>query len=308
MYIDLHGHSRKYNVFMYGCEDKKRPKPQVRAFPRFFSMHEIARKYFSFADCSFHVKKGREATARVVVSKELNIPLSFTLEATFCGPNYGPLKNSHMNIGHLQEVGAALCDAIFQFALSSDGRSSFCTMVAPTSLLLTTVYDAARFTNSVDSLTVVAADNPSNVDYDSGSDTGDESETNSKLTVVAEKGGNSLVKLNSMPKTILRNSADSMPIIESSTANNLSSVLRSKPDPYAQSSSRSLLSKAPTDLSRLYLSDGSASAESSRKHALLSDEVSAFKQGILSAPSSASHGMERLGCFERICTLLLSFF
>jgi hypothetical protein len=118
MYIDLHGHSRKYNVFMYGCDDKKRPKPQVRAFPKFFSMHNIGRKYVCFADCSFHVKKGRESTARVVVAKDLNIPCSFTLEATFCGSNYGPLKHCHMNIGHMQEVGAALCDAILNFSIS----------------------------------------------------------------------------------------------------------------------------------------------------------------------------------------------
>lgn len=118
MYIDLHGHSRKYNVFMYGCDDKKRPKPQVRAFPKFFSLHNIGKKYVSFADCSFHVKKGRESTARVVVAKDLNIPCSFTLEATFCGSNYGPLKHCHMNIGHMQEVGAALCDAFLNFSIA----------------------------------------------------------------------------------------------------------------------------------------------------------------------------------------------
>ena len=118
MYVDLHGHSRKYNVFMYGCDDKKKPKPQVRAFPKFFSMHSVGRKYVCYADCSFHVKKGRESTARVVVSKELNIPCSFTLEATFCGSNYGPLKYCHMHIGHMQEVGAALCDAILNFSIS----------------------------------------------------------------------------------------------------------------------------------------------------------------------------------------------
>ena len=118
MYIDLHGHSRKYNVFMYGCDDKKKPRPQVRAFPKFLSMHHIGRKYVSFADCSFHVKKGRDTTARVVVSKELNIPFSYTLEATFCGANYGPLKHCHMNIGHLQEVGSAMCDAILHFSIS----------------------------------------------------------------------------------------------------------------------------------------------------------------------------------------------
>jgi cytosolic carboxypeptidase protein 2/3 len=92
MYIDLHGHSRKYNVFMYGCDDKKKAKPLVRAFPKFFSSHSVGGKYVSYADCSFHVRKGRESTARVVVSKELNIPLSFTLEATFCGSNYGPYQ------------------------------------------------------------------------------------------------------------------------------------------------------------------------------------------------------------------------
>lgn len=118
MYIDLHGHSRKYNVFMYGCDDKKKPKPQVRAFPKFFSMHGVGKKYVCFADCSFHVRKGRESTARVVVAKELNIPCSFTLEATFCGSNYGPLKHCHMNIGHLQEVGAALSDAFLNFSIA----------------------------------------------------------------------------------------------------------------------------------------------------------------------------------------------
>jgi hypothetical protein len=117
-YIDLHGHSRKYNVFMYGTDDKKKPRAQIRAFPRFFSMHHIGQKYVCFQDCSFHVKKGRESTARVVVSRELNIPCSFTLEATFCGANYGALKHCHMNIGHLQEVGASLCDAILNFAIS----------------------------------------------------------------------------------------------------------------------------------------------------------------------------------------------
>ena len=118
-YIDLHGHSRKYNVFMYGCDQKKWSKQQVRAFPKFFANHSLGRKYVNFEDCSFHVKKGRESTARVVVAKELNIACSYTLEATFCGSNYGPLKFCHMNIGHLQEVGSALADAMLHFCIGN---------------------------------------------------------------------------------------------------------------------------------------------------------------------------------------------
>jgi hypothetical protein len=43
MYLDLHGHSRKYNVFMYGCDDKKKPKPSVRVFPKLVSTHSIGK-------------------------------------------------------------------------------------------------------------------------------------------------------------------------------------------------------------------------------------------------------------------------
>jgi cytosolic carboxypeptidase protein 2/3 len=190
MYIDLHGHSRKYNVFMYGCDtDKKKPRPQVRAFPRFFSVNELAQKYVSFNDCSFHIKKGREGTARVIVCKELNIPLSFTLEATFCGPNYGPLKNCHMNMGHLQEVGVSLCDTIYRFAMSPEGRSSFYTM-SSNAPILTTPMDS-----SVTSTVIVCADSSSDIPGDSelidggsGSDSEDEQVQSSSVSKASGKG------------------------------------------------------------------------------------------------------------------------
>jgi hypothetical protein len=118
MYIDLHGHSRKYNIFMYGVEEKKKPNPKVRAFPKFFSLHNHGKKYVSYNDCSFHVRKGRESTARVVVAREIGIPLSYTIEATFCGTDDGPLKYCHMHIGHLQEVGSSMCDAFLQYSIT----------------------------------------------------------------------------------------------------------------------------------------------------------------------------------------------
>lgn len=71
----------------------------------------------SFADCCFAVKKGREGTGRVVVSKELGIHNSYTLEATFCGADFGPLKDVHFNTAHLCESGRALIDTLLDYFL-----------------------------------------------------------------------------------------------------------------------------------------------------------------------------------------------
>jgi len=117
MYIDLHGHSRKMNIFLYGLEEKRQKGKnlQVRMFPRLVSCNRFGKNYVSFADCSFNAKKGRETTARVVVSRELGIKCSYTLEATFCGADFGPLKNCHFNLFHLQEVGRSLADSFLDF-------------------------------------------------------------------------------------------------------------------------------------------------------------------------------------------------
>lgn len=60
------------NIFMYGADEKRRGVscPSARVFPKLLSWNRLGRKYVSFKDCSFAVKKGREATARVVVVSE----------------------------------------------------------------------------------------------------------------------------------------------------------------------------------------------------------------------------------------------
>uniref|UniRef100_H3G5Y8 Peptidase M14 domain-containing protein n=1 Tax=Phytophthora ramorum TaxID=164328 RepID=H3G5Y8_PHYRM len=113
-FCDMHGHSRKKNVFMYGCDTKRKSNPGARAFAKLFSMQQTAKKFISYPDCSFKVSKDKETTARVVVANELKINWSFTLEASFCGANYGELQNMHFNTKHLQEAGASLCEALFQ--------------------------------------------------------------------------------------------------------------------------------------------------------------------------------------------------
>jgi len=79
---DLHGHSRKKNVFMYGNSGRINDRLKERIFP---SLLDKNCDIFSFQDCSFIVQKAKESTSRVVLWKELGITNAYTLEASFCG-------------------------------------------------------------------------------------------------------------------------------------------------------------------------------------------------------------------------------
>ena len=109
---DLHGHSRKKNVFMYGCSGKINDRLKERIFP---CLLEKNSDIFSFADCCFAVQKSKESTARVVFWKELGITNSYTLESSFCGADYGKYADFHFNTDLSQEVGHKFCETIIDF-------------------------------------------------------------------------------------------------------------------------------------------------------------------------------------------------
>jgi hypothetical protein len=80
LYCDFHGHSRKQNVFMYGCDNKADPTMRLheRVFP--MMLHKNAPSKFSFSDCSFKVQKSKEGTGRIVMWREMGIMNSYTME------------------------------------------------------------------------------------------------------------------------------------------------------------------------------------------------------------------------------------
>jgi hypothetical protein len=84
-YFDLHGHSRKSNVFTYGCTDSQQPETELlaRVFP--WIMANKAPNSFSFESCKFHISRKKQATSRVVMWKQMEIKNCFTLEASFAG-------------------------------------------------------------------------------------------------------------------------------------------------------------------------------------------------------------------------------
>ncbi|CAH2050625.1 unnamed protein product, partial [Iphiclides podalirius] len=119
VFCDYHGHSRKKNVFFYGCagaeswcsSDRIAPDEPVKYLMLPALMHRISGA-FALGSCSFRVERERESTARVTVWRHLAVARSYTMEASFCGFDQGPYKGFHLNTQHLQGVGSDLCEAL----------------------------------------------------------------------------------------------------------------------------------------------------------------------------------------------------
>ena len=60
-------------------------------FLKHFSFIHQAPDKFSFSGCKFRVRRCKESTARVVMWRQMGIANSFTMEATFCGANFGDM-------------------------------------------------------------------------------------------------------------------------------------------------------------------------------------------------------------------------
>ncbi|XP_007951098.1 cytosolic carboxypeptidase 3 [Orycteropus afer afer] len=115
LYCDLHGHSRKENIFMYGCDGSDRAKGlylQQRIFPLMLSKN--CPDKFSFSACKFNVQKSKEGTGRVVMWR-MGIRNSFTMEATFCGSTLGNKRGTHFNTKDLESMGYHFCDSLLDY-------------------------------------------------------------------------------------------------------------------------------------------------------------------------------------------------
>lgn len=66
----------------------------------------------SFQNCNFAIQKSKETCGRVVMFKEFNIINSYTLEASFLGPDKGVLAGLHFNTQHLLMIGHIFCETL----------------------------------------------------------------------------------------------------------------------------------------------------------------------------------------------------
>uniref|UniRef100_A0A8C5EM48 Cytosolic carboxypeptidase 1 n=1 Tax=Gouania willdenowi TaxID=441366 RepID=A0A8C5EM48_GOUWI len=125
VFCDYHGHSRKKNVFMYGCSLKEtvwqsnisasstelQEDLGYRTLPKILSQIAPA---FSLSSCSFVVERSKESTARVVVWREMGVQRSYTMESTLCGCDQGKYKSLQIGTRELEEMGAQFCVALLR--------------------------------------------------------------------------------------------------------------------------------------------------------------------------------------------------
>ncbi|NXV23638.1 CBPC2 carboxypeptidase, partial [Cepphus grylle] len=114
LYCDFHGHSRKNNVFMYGCDGGGAGtglRLHQRIFPLMLSKN--APDKFSFPSCKFKVQKSKAGTGRVVMWR-MGVSNSYTMEVAFGGSTLGR-RNSHFTVEDLKSLGYHLCDTLLDF-------------------------------------------------------------------------------------------------------------------------------------------------------------------------------------------------
>ncbi|KOB64660.1 Uncharacterized protein OBRU01_23841 [Operophtera brumata] len=114
MYIDLHAHSRKHNIFIYGCESRKHSdqRLQEQVFP--LMLHKNAADKFSFENCKFRIQRSKEGTGRVVVWM-LGVANSYTMEASFGGSELGGRMSTHFSVQDYESLGKTFCETLLDF-------------------------------------------------------------------------------------------------------------------------------------------------------------------------------------------------
>ncbi|NXT41024.1 CBPC2 carboxypeptidase, partial [Pelecanoides urinatrix] len=126
LYCDFHGHSRKNNVFMYGCDGGGAgagPRLHQRVFPLMLSKNAPEAPPPPEAGwgaaprcasrCKFKVQKSKAGTGRVVMWR-MGVSNSYTMEVAFGGSTLGG-RSSHFTVEDLKSLGYHLCDTLLDF-------------------------------------------------------------------------------------------------------------------------------------------------------------------------------------------------
>lgn len=115
MYCDMHAHSRKHNVFIYGCENKKSQEKKLSEQVYPLMLHKNVADKFSFESCKFKIQRSKEGTGRIVIWM-LGILNSYTMEASFGGSMMGSRNGTHFSTADYEHMGRAFCETLLDYS------------------------------------------------------------------------------------------------------------------------------------------------------------------------------------------------
>lgn len=113
-FIDMHGHSRKKSVFMYGPQVPLHSDKylKMRVIPRLLSDET---DMFRFHSCRFVNEKSKAKAARIVINKECGVMNCYTLEASFHSWFDRDNVNFEFTPERYEEMGAALVESLWVY-------------------------------------------------------------------------------------------------------------------------------------------------------------------------------------------------
>ncbi|PAV77532.1 hypothetical protein WR25_02557 [Diploscapter pachys] len=131
VYVDLHGHSRKSNVFLFGNNPEESwnrdDVTQRKHNYEFITLPEMLEQIspaFSFKNCRFNIERSKESSARITLWRQFDLCRSYTMESTYCGFESGQFKGSQIGTRELKDMGKELLAAILEVKRVSELPSS----------------------------------------------------------------------------------------------------------------------------------------------------------------------------------------
>ena len=115
-FVDMHGHSRKKNVFIYGPQYPLSSDKYYRSrlIPKLLAEETSKFRYHS---CQFKYEHAKRKTARIVLNQELDIMNCFTFEASFHGHFNDQRENFEFNEASYEEMGEHLVNSFYEYTL-----------------------------------------------------------------------------------------------------------------------------------------------------------------------------------------------
>ena len=115
-FIDLHGHSRKKSVFIYGPYFPLHSERylRMRILPKLLSERTNMFRYFA---CKFRNERSKRKAARLILCKEFNLMNSFTCEASFHGYMDEERRTVEFLTSHYLKMGRILGSTFYEYKL-----------------------------------------------------------------------------------------------------------------------------------------------------------------------------------------------